>query len=62
MLKVGCFPDERKTTDIILDDSAIGELDKAEDEILKDSISGQTPKAIKKKFCKKCAYSDFCFA
>lgn len=56
------FPDERKTTDIILDDSAIGELDKAEDEILKIVYQDKPPKAIKKKFCKKCAYSDFCFA
>ncbi len=56
------FPEERKTVDVILDDDAIQKLEKMEIEILKIIYENKPPKAVKKRFCGKCAYSEFCFA
>ena len=55
------FRKKEKTVDVILDDDAIQKLEKMEIEILKIIYENKPPKAVKKRFCGKCAYSEFCF-
>lgn len=56
------FPEERKTVDVKLDEESIKKLENMEIEIIKIIYQEYPPKAVKKKFCSTCAYSEFCFA
>ncbi|MCS7180391.1 MAG: CRISPR-associated protein Cas4 [bacterium] len=56
------IPKEKKRFEIILDDEKIDKIKKAMSEI-KEIIKKEKPPEIKKiKFCKNCAYKEFCFS
>lgn len=56
------YTKEKKTEEIELTKEDIGKLEKMVDEI--ELIINQTrpPKFVKKRYCRSCAYHDFCFA
>lgn len=56
------YTKEKKTEEIILTEKYEKELKKIEAEIIKIKNLPTPPKLIRKKYCKSCAYYDFCFA
>jgi CRISPR-associated exonuclease Cas4 len=56
------IPKERKRIPVELDDEAEKELRQAENEILKIISSETPPEPVKIKFCRNCAYREFCWA
>lgn len=56
------YTKEKKTEEIILTDEYEKELLKIETEIIKILSYHSPPKLIKKKYCRSCAYFDFCFS
>lgn len=56
------FPEEKKRVPIVLTPELIEAVEKAKKEILGIVCSEKPPKAVKGKFCRNCAYSDFCWA
>lgn len=56
------IPKERKRIPVTLDDNAEEELKQAESEILKIISSDTLPEATKIKYCRNCAYREFCWA
>lgn len=55
------YTKEKKTEEIILTKEYENELEKIEVHIKKILNSPTPPKLIKKKYCRSCAYYDFCF-
>lgn len=55
------YTKEKKTEEIILTKEDEKELEKIEVHIKKILNSPTPPKLIKKKYCRSCAYYDFCF-
>lgn len=55
------YTKEKKTEEIILTKEEENELEKIEVHIKKILNSPTPPKLIKKKYCRSCAYYDFCF-
>lgn len=55
------YTKEKKTEEIILTKEDENELEKIEVHIKKILNSPTPPKLIKKKYCRSCAYYDFCF-
>lgn len=56
------YTKEKKTEEIVLTEKYEKELDKIEAEIRQIINFSSPPKLVKKKYCKSCAYFDFCFA
>ncbi|SHJ60895.1 CRISPR-associated exonuclease, Cas4 family [Paramaledivibacter caminithermalis DSM 15212] len=56
------FPKEKEREEIELTKEDEKELDKVVRDILRIIYLDKPPKAIKNKYCKKCAYSELCFS
>lgn len=56
------IPEERKRIKVELDDGAIRKLEESEKRIIEIVQLNMPPPVINNKWCKKCAYNDFCFA
>lgn len=55
------FPKERIREEVVLDSAIMAELEKAEQEILKLVDMEKPPPPSKNRFCKRCAYAEFCW-
>ncbi|MEW6574141.1 MAG: CRISPR-associated protein Cas4 [Bacillota bacterium] len=55
------FPKEKIREEVVLDSNVMAELEKAEHEILKLVDMEKPPPPTKNRFCKKCAYAEFCW-
>ncbi|MEW6172346.1 MAG: CRISPR-associated protein Cas4 [Bacillota bacterium] len=55
------FPKEKIREEVVLDSTVMAELEKAEQEILKLVDMEKPPAPAKNRFCKKCAYAEFCW-
>ena len=56
------YPTEKKRTDVILTEELKSTLDKSYAVIEKLSLSEKPPKLSPCKYCKKCAYGDYCWS
>lgn len=56
------FPKEKKREEIELTEEDEKELDKVVRDILRIMYLDKSPEAVKINFCKKCAYSEFCYS
>jgi CRISPR-associated exonuclease Cas4 len=56
------FPEEKKRETIELDQKLIEELDRVERDILRIVYLDSPPAPEKIKWCRKCAYADFCWS
>lgn len=56
------FPAEKIREPVVLDAATVEELEKVEREILRILYLEQPPTPTKNRFCKKCAYAEFCWA
>ncbi|RYL93713.1 CRISPR-associated protein Cas4 [Sporolactobacillus sp. THM19-2] len=56
------YTKERKTEEIELTPNKVTELKKMVNEIEQIIYQTKPPKFVKKRYCKSCAYHDFCFA
>lgn len=56
------FPQEKRREKVVLDEDTEQELDKVRREILRILYLPQPPKPKKIKFCRKCAYAEFCWS
>jgi CRISPR-associated exonuclease Cas4 len=56
------FPEEKKKEKVVLTQEKISELEKVESEILDIVKLEKPPLLTKNKYCKSCAYSEFCWS
>jgi len=56
------FPREKLREEVILDEDTEKELDRTRREILRILYLPQPPPPVKIRFCKKCAYAEFCWS
>ena len=56
------FPKEKKREDVVLDEATVKELERVEREILRIVYLPQPPPPAKNRFCRKCAYAEFCWS
>jgi len=56
------FPREKLREEVVLDEGTEKELDRTRREILRILYLPQPPPPVKIKFCKNCAYSEFCWS
>jgi CRISPR-associated exonuclease Cas4 len=56
------FPKEKQREEVVLDQKTEKELDHARREILRILYLPQPPAPVKIKFCKNCAYAEFCWS
>lgn len=56
------FPREKRREEVILDEVTERELDRTKREILRILYLPQPPPPVKIKFCKNCAYAEFCWS
>ena len=56
------FPQEKRRENVVLDEETIQKLNQTKREILRILYLPQPPPAVKIKFCKKCAYAEFCWS
>jgi len=56
------FPKEKKREEVVLDEQTERELDQTRREILRILYLSQPPLPAKNRYCKKCAYAEFCWA
>lgn len=56
------FPDEKKRECVVLDDESKKKIEYIKKDILKIVNEEKVPSAQKIKYCKKCAYAEFCWA
>lgn len=56
------FPKEKKKEKVVLDDYHLSELDNAMEEIKSIASRDYPPPAVKIKYCKGCAYMEFCWS
>ena len=56
------IPEEKLRIEVILDDEARAELGKIEKEIISIVVNDIPPPAKKVKWCRPCAYKEFCWA
>jgi len=56
------FPREKQREEVILDEETEKELDRTKREILRILYLPHPPIPVKIKFCKNCAYADFCWS
>jgi CRISPR-associated exonuclease Cas4 len=56
------FPEEKKRINVVLTPELIQEVKKAKKEILKIIYLDKPPKPVRGRYCRKCAYRDFCWA
>ena len=57
-----CFPKEKKRETVELTDALRAELDLAVRDILRIAYLDHPPESVRIKFCKNCAYAEFCWA
>lgn len=56
------FPEERKRVTVILTPELEAEIEKAKRDILRIAYQEMPPPPVKGKYCRNCAYGDFCWA
>lgn len=56
------FPEEKKRETVVLDDVMLEELDRVERDILRIVYLEQPPTPEKTRWCRKCAYAEFCWS
>ncbi|MDK2906801.1 MAG: CRISPR-associated exonuclease Cas4 [Petrotoga sp.] len=56
------FPEEKKRETITLDAALLEELENVERDILRIVYLEQPPPPVKNKWCRKCAYAEFCWS
>ena len=56
------FPEERRRKSVILTDDALSEIKQAEASIIELVKKEKPPLPIKTKWCKNCAYAEFCWS
>lgn len=56
------FPEEKKRINVVLNPELIEEIEKAKREILRIVYLDIPPQPVKGKFCRNCAYNDFCWS
>ena len=56
------IPEERKKIDVSLDENSEKEILEAVREIEQIAVADCPPKPVRGKYCRKCAYSEFCWA
>lgn len=56
------FPQEKIRENVVLDEETKNELDKVRREILRILYLPQPPPPVKIKFCRRCAYAEFCWS
>lgn len=56
------FPEEREKLEILLDDTAELEIKQAMQDIEVIVNLDRPPETVKNKYCRKCAYSEFCWS
>lgn len=56
------YPEEKKRIEIELTDDELNMLDKIENEIKRIMNSDVSPPVTKNKYCKVCAYREYCYA
>lgn len=56
------IPEEKKKEEIILDEETKDKLEQVEQEIVKIVNEEKPPIPVKNKYCKNCAYSEFCWS
>lgn len=56
------FPTEKLRQPVALDEAAVQELDEVEREILRVARQDKPPPATKSRYCKGCAYVEFCWS
>ncbi|GAB6273789.1 MAG: CRISPR-associated protein Cas4 [Peptococcaceae bacterium] len=56
------FPKEKKREEVVLDEQTEAGLDRTRREILRILYLPQPPLPVKNRYCKKCAYAEFCWA
>lgn len=56
------FPKEKQREEVVLDQETEKELDRARREILRILYLPQPPTPTKIKYCKNCAYAEFCWS
>lgn len=56
------IPEEKKKIDVVLDDAGKREIKTAIKEIKLLAVAVLPPEPVKNKYCRKCAYSEFCWA
>jgi len=56
------FPAEKERETVVLNEDLLKELDKVEREILRIVYLDQPPSPAKNRYCKKCAYAEFCWS
>lgn len=56
------FPEEKKRINVTLTPELVKKVEEAKREILRIIYLDMPPKPVKVKYCRKCAYGDFCWA
>lgn len=56
------IPEEKKKIDVLLDENSQNEILSAIKDIEDIAIAPVPPEPVKNKYCRKCAYSEFCWA
>lgn len=56
------FPREKQREEVVLDEETEKELNRTKREILRILYLPQPPPPVKIKFCKNCAYAEFCWS
>lgn len=56
------YPEEKKRTDVILDDNTLQKLECMKNEITDIVQNDIPPKAAKCKFCYRCGYKEYCYS
>ena len=55
------YPKQRKTTEVILDDSSRKEIQGWEEAVKRLTTQPNCPALVKKPYCRNCSFYDFCF-
>ncbi|HHW07565.1 MAG TPA: CRISPR-associated protein Cas4 [Clostridia bacterium] len=56
------FPEEKKRLTVALNSQLEAEIEKAKRDILRIAYQDMPPPPVKGKYCRNCAYGDFCWA
>ena len=56
------YPEEKKRTEVILDELSLKELEEMESEITEIALSDIAPPAEKNKYCYRCGYREYCYS
>lgn len=56
------YPEEKKRTEVILDELSLKELEEMKSEITEIALSETAPPAEKNKYCYRCGYREYCYS